>query len=444
MNYLPAQIISKKKLGQTHDIKELEFLVREFTADRLPAYQMSAWLMATCFKGLTQEETANLTGLMKTSGRVLDFSNLKNFPVDKHSTGGIGDKTSLIIGPIVAAAGLSVPMMAGRGLGHTGGTVDKLESINGFNTKLDLERFQELVSEKGLSIIGQTEEICPADRKLYALRDVTSTVDSINLICASIMSKKLAEGIQGLVMDVKYGTGAFMKTVEEAEELARLLQYIGEANGLTMTSFITNMNQPLGRFIGNWLEVKECIDIMEGQTFVEDGYDFYESTRELSLTLSGAMIAIGGKADNVDDGYKKAKMLLDSGHALEKFKEMCFNQGAHEWPIKAHKSNHKMAVISDRSGYISGIDSEMVGWASVKIGVGRTKSSDPVDSAAGIEWLKPIGHKVNEGEPVAYLYSSSDQKLIEASEMILQSLSFTDDKNSIDDKPLVAKYISSL
>jgi len=444
MDFLPAQLISKKKMAQEHSVEELDFLIKEFTEDRLPKYQMSAWLMATCFNGLTKSETSNLTGLMRDSGRKLDFSNLSSFAVDKHSTGGVGDKTSLIIGPIVAAAGLAVPMMAGRGLGHTGGTIDKLESINGFNTRLNLDRFHDLVTENKLSIIGQTEEICPADKKLYGLRDVTSTVDSIYLICASIMSKKLAEGIGGLVMDVKYGSGAFMKTPEQAEELARLLQFIGESNGLKMTSFITNMNQPIGRFIGNWLEVKECIDIMEGQTFVENGHDFYSDTKELSLTLAGAMIFIGGKAANVDEGYKKAKMLLESGHALEKFKEMCYNQGASNWPIAPHKATHKMAVLSPKDGFVASINTEQIGWASVKIGVGRTKTTDPVDSAAGIEWVKPIGHKVLEGEPIAFIYSNSDSKIIEASTMILDAVEITDSDSNIKNEPLVAKYISSL
>src|SRR5690606_35240660 len=263
MTFIPAALIRKKRDGGRHDQKEIQFLIREFTQNRIPDYQMAAWLMAVCWRGLSMEETVWLTQEMRDSGVVLDSSRFPS-PVDKHSTGGIGDKTSLIIAPLVAAAGVPVPMMAGRALAFTGGTLDKLESIPGFQVQLSTERFIKQLETVGTAIIGQSEEICPADRKLYALRDVTGTVESIPLICGSILSKKLAEGISALVLDVKFGSGAFMKTLPEAEALARSLKEVGEGFGKKIAVFLTRMDEPLGRFVGNVLEVRECLDILKG------------------------------------------------------------------------------------------------------------------------------------------------------------------------------------
>ena len=325
--FLAAELIKKKRSGLEHTREEIEFIIHGFTAGLLPDYQMSAWLMAVYFKGMTPKETASLTEVMLHSGRVLDFTNAKSLAVDKHSTGGVGDKTSMILAPIAAAAGCTVPMIAGRGLGHTGGTLDKLESIPGFNVFLSLDQFAAQVKSIGVAIIGQTGEICPADKKIYALRDVTATVESFALICASIMSKKIAEGIGALVLDVKFGSGAFMKTLEEADQLATKLMDIGTAHGKKVAVLLTDMEQPLGRFIGNSLEIAECVAILKNDEFMGRGRDDFEDCRELSLALAGQMIWLSGLASSADQGYEKARKVLEDGSAYAKFEDICRAQG---------------------------------------------------------------------------------------------------------------------
>ena len=363
MEFIPSELIRKKRAGAQHTQPELHFLIQEYARDKLPDYQMAAWLMAVCFQGMTDQETAWLTMEMRDSGEVVDLSPL-GLTVDKHSTGGLGDKTSLILAPLVAAAGVPVPMMAGRGLAHTGGTLDKLESIRGFNVKLNLQQFKKQIETIGTAIIGQTTEICPADRKLYALRDVTGTVDSLPLICGSIMSKKLAEGSSALVLDIKFGSGAFMKTIVEAEKLAMALRSIGIKAGKKVVALITRMDEPLGRFVGNALEVQECVDIMDGKTRVGMGKD-YQDTIDLTLELAGHMIFLGGKAKSAADGKKLAQQLLSDGSAKKKFLEMCQHQGG-ALTRGLPKAAHFKEVAAERDGYIQFSDIEKITLSAVR------------------------------------------------------------------------------
>src|SRR5580700_3421701 len=331
-----VDIIRKKRDAGELTREEIEFLVRGATDDSVPDYQLAAWLMAVVWRGMTQAELAALTEAMLHSGQVLDLSDIPGVKVDKHSTGGVGDKTSLVIAPIVAAAGLPVPMISGRGLGHTGGTLDKLESIPGFNVNLSLADFRRVLNECGCALIGQTPEIAPADKKLYSLRDVTATVESPYLICASIMSKKLAEGIDALVLDVKTGNGAFMKQEKDAVYLAELMVETGRRMGKKMVALITDMEQPLGRKVGNALEVEECIEVLAGGG--------PEDLRELCLELAGWMLHLGGVADTVAEGKKHSEKLIASGKALDKFRQMVELQGgdprAIDDPKRLHHAQH--------------------------------------------------------------------------------------------------------
>jgi len=436
MEFLPAELIRKKRSGLEHTREELRYLVREYSADRLPDYQMAAWLMAVCFKGMTADETAAFTIEMRDSGEVIDLSAL-GVSVDKHSTGGLGDKTSLILAPLVAAAGVPVPMMAGRGLAHTGGTLDKLESIRGFNVKLNLQQFRRQIETIGTAIIGQTAEICPADRKLYALRDVTGTVDSLPLICGSIMSKKLAEGSSALVLDVKFGSGAFMKTVDEAEHLAKALQGIGTKLGKRVTALITRMDEPLGRFVGNALEVQECVDIMDGKTRAGIGKD-YQDTIDLTLELAAHMIHLGQKAESVDDGRKKARGLLASGAAKQKFLEMCQHQGgalARGLP----RARFTKDVTADRDGYIQYTNVEKVGTACIYLGAGRRFSSDQLDPSSGVEVMWANGASVKKGDVIFKLHYNGGVKLDEAVAELGHSVTVS--PKAPKASPLIAKVL---
>jgi len=346
MFFLPSEIIKKKRNKNELTDLEIQEFIKKYTDGQIPDYQMSALLMAIYFNGLSLQETLALTQAMLHSGRVMTFPRSPEFKVDKHSTGGIGDKTSLILGPVVASLGIPVPMISGRGLGHTGGTLDKLESIPGFNTQLSLDEFEDMVFKNKISFIGQTLDICPADKKIYALRDVTATVESRPLICASIMSKKLAEGADGLVLDVKWGSGAFMKSFEDAHALALDLQNIAKGAGKKCTALITDMNQPLGRFAGNSLEVFECVEIMKNQT-----HAFYSDTRELSLALSAHMVLLAGRAHSYSEAYKLCEDQLTNGMALKKFEEMVERQGGKLSMLPS--AEHSLTVKSEKSGFIS-------------------------------------------------------------------------------------------
>ena len=440
MTYLPAELIRKKRAGRAHTQPELKFLIQQYSQGHLPDYQMAAWLMAVCFQGMTEEEVAWLTQEMRDSGTVLDLEALGT-TVDKHSTGGLGDKTSLILAPLVAATGLKVPMMAGRGLAHTGGTLDKLESLKGFNVRLDLHSFRAQLAEVGAAIIGQTEEICPADRKLYALRDVTGTVDSLPLICGSIMSKKLAEGMTALVLDVKWGTRAFMKTLPETERLARALCDIGQRSGKAVTALITRMDEPLGRTVGNSLEMQEAIDILHGRTrpeSYESGKD-YSETIDLTVQLAAHMLVLGKKAATLAEGESMARHHLQDGSALKKFAQICERQGCH-WPSPLPQARETAWVLAEKSGYFAFTDLESLGHACIHLGAGRRFQSDSLDLAAGLEVLLTNGTAVKAGDRLFRVHHNRPASWDEALAKIKQSYAISSEPKPRS--PLVAKVLT--
>lgn len=418
MNLLPAELIKKKRRGLEHSAQELHFLIDGYTKGSIPDYQMAAWLMTVYFQGLSRAETASLTHEMMHSGQVLDLSSLPGRKIDKHSTGGVGDKASLILGPVAAAAGVRVPMIAGRGLGHTGGTLDKLESIPGFSINLTLPQFRQQISDLGISIMGQTAEICPADRKIYALRDVTATVESLPLICASIMSKKLAEGIDGLVMDVKFGDGAFMKSQEDALNLATRLREIGADHGKKVVALITSMDQPLGRFVGNALEVQECVDILSNKQHLAEGIDLYAEARELSLELAGYMIWLAGISESPAAGLVRAQQELTSGRALNVFHELIRQQGGQLDKLPTPTAQRQ--IRAQQSGYICGFSTEQIGVAAIHLRAGRSLATDKIVNEAGIEVHKKIGQEVRPGDLLFSLYGNTESDFVTA-ESLLQS-----------------------
>ena len=383
-------MIRKKRDGVELARGEIEGLVNAYTQGDIPDYQVSAWLMAVVLKGMTRPETAALTDAMLRSGDVLDLSSLPGKKVDKHSTGGVGDKTSLVLAPLAAAAGVAVPMISGRGLGHTGGTLDKLEAIPGFNVNLSVAEFRRVLEICGCAMIGQTAEIAPADRKLYALRDVTGTVESPYLICASIMSKKLAEGIDALVLDVKTGSGAFMKNEQDAVFLAELMVETGERMGKKVVALITDMDQPLGNKIGNALEVVEVMEVLRGGG--------PEDLRELCLELAGWMLHLGGASHTVAEGKQHSAKLISSGKALEKFRQMVELQGGDGRVIdddnRLPQARHTLQVSSAKAGYLASMQCEQIGTASVILGGGRERKEDSVDPAVGIVLHKKVGGRV--------------------------------------------------
>lgn len=409
-----ADLIRRKRDGGELSADEIRAIVAGYTAGEIPDYQISALLMAILWRKLSATELAALTNAMLNSGEVLDFSDLPAKKVDKHSTGGVGDKTSLILAPIVAACGLYVPMISGRGLGHTGGTLDKLESLPGFNVNLTLPEFRSVLAQAKCGLIGQTKEIAPADKKLYALRDVTGTVESPYLICASIMSKKLAEGVDALVLDVKTGSGAFMKKKEDAAFLARLMVETGQRMGKKMVALITDMDQPLGRMVGNALEIEECIAILNGSGAGE--------LRDLSLLLSAWMLYLGERAACVAEGQKLAEETIRSGAAREKFREIIRLQGGDEKviddPRRLPQAKYKVDFTAAQAGFIVSLDCEKVGTASVVLGGGREKKEDAVDPAVGLVLHKKLGDEISAGEPIATVMYNSDVRLAEAMELL--------------------------
>jgi pyrimidine-nucleoside phosphorylase len=417
-----VDVIRKKRDGQELSDAEIQYVVRAVTSGEIPDYQISAWLMAVVLRGLTRDETSALTDSMLRSGEVLDLSDLPASKVDKHSTGGVGDKTSLILAPLVAAAGLIVPMISGRGLGHTGGTLDKLESIPGFNVNLSVPEFHRVLKTCGCAMIGQTSEIAPADRKLYALRDVTGTVESPYLICASIMSKKLAEGIDALVLDVKTGSGAFMKQEQDAVFLAELMVETGERMGKKMVALITDMNQPLGFKVGNSLEVEESLDVLRGGG--------PEDLKELCIELAAWMLHLGDAASTVEQGKTISQELLSSGKALERFRQMVDMQGGDvrviDEPERLPHSKFKLDVASPKDGFIVAINCEAVGTASVALGGGREKKEDSVDPSVGIVLHRKLGDQVVEGEPLCTIHHNSDARAAQATRLFLDSYQIAD------------------
>jgi pyrimidine-nucleoside phosphorylase len=413
-----VDVIRKKRDGVELSRSEIECLVNAYTHDQIPDYQVAAWLMAVVLRGMTRAETAALTEAMLHSGEVLDLSSLSAKKVDKHSTGGVGDKTSLVLAPVVAAAGLAVPMISGRGLGHTGGTLDKLEAIPGFNVNLSVSRFREVLEKCGCCMIGQTAEIAPADRKLYALRDVTGTVESPYLICASIMSKKLAEGIDALVLDVKTGSGAFMKSEKDAAFLAELMVETGERMGKKMVALITDMDQPLGNMIGNAMEVVEVVEVLRGGG--------PEDLRLLCHELAGWMLHLGGAARTVAEGRQQSAELLASGKALEKFRQMVEMQGGDPRAIDDLKwlpqARHTVEFFSPSSGYLASVQCEQVGTACVILGGGRERKEDTVDPAVGIVLHKKVGDRVQAGESLATIHYNSEARVAGARHLLKKSL----------------------
>ena len=423
-------VIMKKKRGVELIGEELDYVIRGYTDGTIPDYQMSALLMAVCFRGMTDRECASLTLSMAKSGDMIDLSPLGSKTVDKHSTGGVGDKTTLIIAPIVAAAGATVAKMSGRGLGHTGGTVDKLESFPGYNTTLSPIDFFSQAQRIGIAVTGQTGNLAPADKKLYALRDVTATVDSIPLIASSIMSKKLAGGSKSIVLDVKVGSGAFMKTEREATLLAEQMVKIGELSNRRVSAIITDMDIPLGNAIGNSLEVKEAIEVLRG-----GGPD---DLKEVCLELSGAMLSLSLSIP-LSEAVNLASYTLGSGAAYKKFIEWIGAQGGDtayiENPELFKKARVERVVLSGEDGYISAMDTEKIGSIAVALGAGRATKEDSVDHSAGIILHKKTGDKVKRGEPFATLYTSDEEKAEYGEKEFISLLKFS--KSTIEKREII-------
>lgn len=400
-------VIRRKRDGHALTQAEIAAFVQAATHHTWPDYQLAALLMAIVLRGMTAQETAWLTGSMVHSGVKLDLSDLPGPKVDKHSTGGVGDKTSLVLAPLAAACGVVVPMMSGRGLGHTGGTLDKLESIPGFRVGLSLEEFRTALRQIGCALIGQTREIAPADKVLYALRDVTCTVESIPLISASIMSKKIAEGIDALILDVKYGRGAFMKNVQDAHRLAESLVNIGNGNGVRTQALLTGMDVPLGRAVGNSLEVIECLEILKGRgpTLLTD----------LSVTLAAHMLHLGGIARSLEEAQQKVRRALSSGEGLEKFREIIAHQGGDPRCVDDYSllpsAPRKHRLLAEQSGYVTHVNAELLGRATMLLGAGRSRVEDTIDHAVGALIRAHQGHQVRAGEPLVEIHYRDEEKL---------------------------------
>lgn len=422
--YNIVSLIRKKRDGKSLQKEEIQYLINLYTADQIPDYQVSAFLMAAYLNGMNDEESAALTEAMLHSGEIVDLSHVPGKKVDKHSTGGVGDKLSLILAPVVAAAGVPVPMISGRGLGHTGGTLDKLESIPGFKVDMDLARYKDIISKHNLVLAGQTKEIAPADKRLYALRDVTATVESIPLIAGSIMSKKLAEGIDALVLDVKAGSGAFMKNAEEAIKLAEALVGIGTQFEKETIAYITNMNQPLGYKIGNWLEVEECIDAMQGS-----GPD---DIMEITHLLAGTMIYLGGKATDISEGIEISRQQIESGAAFQKWLDIVGEQGGDtdviKSPSKFPEAAYEFEIKAVQDGYVSEMNSFEIGMASVELGAGRKQKEDNVDPQAGIVLKKKTGAKISKGETILVGYTNKPSAIETASEQLFGAVTIAGTK----------------
>ncbi|ANQ81228.1 pyrimidine-nucleoside phosphorylase [Staphylococcus pseudintermedius] len=399
-----VDIIAKKRDGHALTKEEIEFVVNGYTNDDIPDYQMSSLAMAIFFQDMTDEERAYLTMAMVESGDQIDLSNIEGIKVDKHSTGGVGDTTTLVLAPLVAALDVPVAKMSGRGLGHTGGTIDKLESVEGFHVEISEEAFVKLVNEDKVAVIGQTGNLTPADKKIYALRDVTATVNSIPLIASSIMSKKIAAGADAIVLDVKTGNGAFMKTVDDAEQLAHAMVKIGNQVGRQTMAIISDMSQPLGRAIGNALELQEAIDTLKGEG--------PEDLTELVLTLGSQMVVLAQKAKDLDEARGMLQEVIDNGKALEKFKTFLSNQGGDasvvDDPSKLPTAQYQFELQAKRSGVVSEMIANEIGIASMMLGAGRQTKEDVIDLAVGLVLNKKVGDRVEEGESLLTIYANSE------------------------------------
>ncbi len=418
-----VELIRKKREGFSLTEEEFRWMISGYVQGVIPDYQMSSFLMACYFRGMNEEETLTFTRLMLHSGEMVDLSEIPGVKVDKHSTGGVGDKVSLILAPIVAACGVPVPMISGRGLGHTGGTLDKLESIPGFRTNLSIPEYKKVIKEIGLVMIGQTAEIAPADKKMYALRDVTATVECVPLISGSIMSKKLAEGIDALVLDVKTGRGAFMQTYERSLELAQTLTRIGNGFGKETVAFITDMSQPLGIAIGNWLEVVESVECLRGS---RGNSDLSSDLMEVTFVLAGAMLMLGKRAKNIDEGIILAKQSIKDGSAYKKFLDLVRVQGGDVSAIENLEryplSKHSIEVKASEDGYIAEIDSLELGLTSIELGAGRARIDDVIDPKAGVVLKKKVGDTVGINDTVAVFYTDKETVLHAAKDRIAKAL----------------------
>ena len=430
-------IIMKKRNGSELSKEEIDFFVQGYTAGDIPDYQVSALMMAIYFRKMTKEETYYLTMAMKNSGEVLDLSGIKGTKVDKHSTGGVGDKTSLALTPMVAACGIPIAKMSGRGLGHTGGTIDKLESFDGFSTAISAEQFIDNVNHIGISLMGQTKDLAPADKKLYALRDVTATVDNMSLIASSIMSKKLAAGADAIVLDVKTGSGAFMKDKEDAIALATEMVDIGTAAGKRTIAVISDMDQPLGRTVGNALEVKEAIDTLNGK----GPADF----EELCLSLGSCMLMAGGRTGSLEEARALLKQAIADGSALAKLAELVEAQGGNPEQVYHPETLPKASIVRSipamKSGYISKILCDEVGICSLILGGGRETKESSIDLSVGILLEKKVGDYVQEGEPLAYIHANDEEKCLAAMHRYKEAVTISETQPDLSDYSLIKMVI---
>ena len=405
----PQDLIEKKRDRKELTRDEIAFLIRGYTRDEIPDYQMAAWLMAAFLNGMNEAETRALVEEMLYSGVTLTHDHVTEPKVDKHSTGGVGDKTSLVIAPVAAACGVAVPMISGRALAHTGGTLDKLEAIPGFRTGLSLDEFRDVLKRCGLALIGQTKEIAPADRKLYALRDLTATVPFRPFICASVMSKKLAEGIEGLVLDVKTGNGAFMREFEDARKLAEMMAATGRAMGKRVVALITDMNQPLGRWVGNAVETMEAIDMLRG--------DIEGDFAELCLELAAQMLIVGGVENDLEVARNRSREAITSGRALERFRACVEAQGGDPRVLDDTKllpqAGIQRAITTGRAGFVNGVETDEIGRVVMEWGGGRRRLEDKIDYAVGLRLHAKIGDQVDTGDPLATAYYNDESKFEE-------------------------------
>ena len=433
----PVRLIEKKRDGAHFTDGELDFLISGYVEGRIPDYQIAAWLMAIYHNGMSSTETAGLTRLMRDSGRTLDFSTISGFKVDKHSTGGVGDKVSLPLAPLLASEGLIVPMISGRALAHTGGTLDKLEAIPGFRTDLTLDEIDRQLEKIGFVMVGQTEDLCPADKKIYALRDATGTVPSIPLICASILSKKLAEGLDALVIDVKSGSGAIFKDHETAHELATQLVATAQQFNLNTAAIVSNMDRPLGRAVGNWLETREAIEVLKGGG--------PPAVVELTLVLSAQLLVLTGTTGSLDDAMSRLQKRLINGDAYDKFLQMVEKQGgdlqAIEHPGKYHIPACELEITSPTAGYVNGIHARQIGEISMALGAGRAKVSDAVEYGSGILLHKDIGDYVEAGEALCTAFSNEAKLLQRYSENLLRAFSIGEEQ--VQKQPLIHSRIDA-
>jgi pyrimidine-nucleoside phosphorylase len=435
-----VDLIRKKRDGEELSEEEIQFLVQGAAAETIPEEQLSAWLMAVFLRGLSLAELGTLTTAMRFSGEVLDHTGLGRKTVDKHSTGGVGDKTSFLVAPIAAAAGLADPMISGRALGHTGGTLDKLESIPGYRTQLSPAEMRAVLEKCGASIVGQTKNLVPADRKLYSLRDRTATVENPYLICASIMSKKLAAGLDALAIDVKTGSGAFLRNEDDARYLAALMVETGERTGTRTVAVLTDMSQPLGRMAGNWIEVAESMELLRGER-----NPLSEDLREVSLILAGWMVHLGGKAPGPEEGRNLAEQKLTDGSALRIFRAMVAAQGGELAALDAgmsfHRPKFRREFRASRSGFFTSADCTKVGWAVQRLGAGRERSGEPVEPHAGLEMHVKLGAKVAAGQILATLFAEDEARFAEPESLLHEALVLGDQPPA--PLPLVRQIISA-